>query len=55
MTACPSRYAHDRKHMLPVDRRAREITLEYSRKFKWPNREYVAEKMGQGGDMVGPF
>ena len=55
MTACPSRYDHDKEHVLPVDRRAREVTQEYTWKFKVLDRKYAADMVGEGDKAVGPF
>ena len=55
MTACPSRYDHDNEHVSPADCRAREVTLEYARKFKVLDRKYAADVVGEGDEALGPF
>ena len=55
-TACPSRYKHNNETIKPPDRRAREITNSYSRKFKKLDRLFAADIVGDGtGDIIGPF
>jgi len=34
MTACKSRYANNNDNILPTNRRAKEVKMEYLRKFK---------------------
>ena len=43
------------EHVSPADRRAREVTLEYARKFKVLDRKYAADVVGDGDEAVGPF
>ena len=51
-----TRYDHNHSDLKPADRRARDITSEYSRKFKKLDRKYAADVVGEGDNgIVGPF
>jgi hypothetical protein len=55
-TACKTRYKHNNATIKPPDRRAREITLSYKRKFKKLDKLFAADIVGDGtGDVIGPF
>ena len=55
-TACKSRYKHNNTNIKPADRRAREITQSYKRKFKKLDTLFAADVVGDGdGDVTGPF
>ena len=55
-TACKSRYRHTNRSSKPVDRREREVTQSYNRKFKKLDKQFAAEVVGDGSnDIVGPF
>jgi len=51
-----TRYDHNHSELKPADRRARDITSQYSRKFKMLDRKYAADVVGEGDNgIVGPF
>ena len=51
-----TRYDHNHLDLKPADRRARDITSEYSRKFKKLDRKYAADVVGEGDNgIVGHF
>ena len=55
-SGCKSRYKQNNSTIKPADRRAREVTREYPRKFKKLDELFAAEVVGDGtGDAVGPF
>ena len=59
-TACNSRYKHNNSHTKPVEQIARNVTLEYNRKFKKLDQQFVDENVGDGNGGVregvsGPF
>ena len=55
-TACPSRYEHNNTTTCPPDRRAKEVTHEYRRKFKKLDTKFASNVVGDGdSDIVGPF
>ena len=51
-----TRYDHNHLALKPADRRARDITSEYSRKFKNLDKKYAMDVVGEGDNgIVGPF
>ena len=51
-----TRYDHNHSELKPADCRARDITSQYSRKFKMLDRKYAADVVGEGDNgIVGPF
>ena len=55
-TACNSRYNHNNTTTKPAERRAREISLSYKRKFKKLDTLFASDVVGDGsGDITGPF
>lgn len=55
-TACTTRYNHNNTTTKPPDRRAREVTNEYSRKFKKLDTVFAEEVVGSGENgTTGPF
>jgi hypothetical protein len=55
-TACNSRYKHNNTTSKPVERRAKQVSQSYSRKFKKLDTLFAADVVGDGsGPAVGPF
>ena len=55
ITACKLRYQHSNATTAPVDKRACNVTKQYTRKLKKLDQQYAAELVGEGGILLGPF